>query len=94
MNWTQILKKDELNNPNIILKELQIDMDSVLTPEKLQIQFDSLHLKKVSRISPYMNFWLFTYDEKKIEPYEILILLRKVPGIRLVIFNRKLEIRE
>ena len=93
-NWTQILRKDEMNNPDILLSELQVDMDSLLTPEKLEMQFDSLHLKRISRISPYMNFWLFTYDQAKIEPYEILILLRRVPGIRLVLFNKKLNPRE
>lgn len=92
--WTQLLKKEDLTNPNLITSEIQIDMDSTLNSEMLMQKFAAYGLKTKKRISEYMNFFLFTYDTKLIESYEMLILLRKVPGIRLAIYNRKLEGRD
>lgn len=69
-------------------------MDSTLNSEMLMQKFAAYGLKTKKRISEYMNFFLFTYDTKLIESYEMLILLRKVPGIRLAIYNRKLEGRD
>ncbi|MBK9629451.1 MAG: hypothetical protein IPO62_00005 [Saprospiraceae bacterium] len=62
--------------------------------EDIGAKFNRYDLKVKDRISIYMNFWLFTYDDQKITPYEMLILLRKTPGVRLVMFNRKLDLRE
>ena len=92
--WTQILKKEDLTNPNLILSEIQVDMDSSLTKDMLEEKFAAYGLKSKKRISEYMNFFLFNYDTKMIESYEMLILLRKVPGVRLAIYNRKLEGRD
>ncbi|MBK9271445.1 MAG: hypothetical protein IPM48_07595 [Saprospiraceae bacterium] len=94
LKWTEVMKKHELNSPNHIYNEIQVDMDSSLTQEYLVKRFDKYGLKVKDRISIYMNFWLFTYDDQKITPYEMLILLRKTPGVRLVMFNRKLDLRE
>jgi len=94
IKWTEVMKKHEINSPNNIYNELQVDMDSSLTQEILVQRFSRYDLKVKDRISIYMNFWLFSFDDQKITPYEMLILLRKTPGVRLVMFNRKLDLRE
>jgi hypothetical protein len=92
--WTNVMKKHEVNSPNNLYGEIQVDMDSSLTPAMLETRFLPYGLKVKNRISPYMNFWLFTYDESAIKPFEMLIVIRKVHGVRLAMFNKKLDARE
>lgn len=92
--WTNVMKKHEVNSPNNLYSEIQVDMDSSLTPAQLEARFMPYGLKVKNRISQYMNFWLFTYDEAAIKPFEMLILIRRLPGVRLAMFNKKLDARE
>jgi hypothetical protein len=93
-SWTQIQKKPDMTNPEIISNELVVDMDTTLTKESLQEEFKLYDLQAIQKVSAYMNLWSFKYDEDKIGKYEMLILLRKKNGIRSVNFNRKLLPRE
>lgn len=92
--WTQVQRKNDMTNPEIITNELIIDMDSTLTKEGLEDEFKLYDLKTLKQISTYMNLWSFQFDENKIGKYEMLIMLRKKNGIRSVNFNRKLLPRE
>ncbi len=93
-SWTQIQKKPDMVNPEIISNELVVDMDSSLTKEMLEEEFLLYDFKALQKISAYMNLWSFQYNEDKIGKYEMLIMLRKKNGIRSVNFNRKLLPRE
>lgn len=93
-SWTQIQKKPDMTNPEIISNELVVDMDTILTKENLEEEFKLYDLRAIQKVSAYMNLWSFKYDEDKIGKYEMLILLRKKNGIRSVNFNRKLLPRE
>lgn len=92
--WTQIQKKNEISNPEIIYEEIIVDMDSSLTISDLEMTYQNYQLKTVNRISPLMNLWLVSYNPERIGKYEILILLRKQKGIRHVSFNRRVLPRE
>lgn len=93
-NWILALKEKEINSKDAIKNELQIDMDSSLQYIILEKLFQSYDFKMNSRISEYMNFYLFTYDTRKISAAEMVVLARRVKGVRLVSFNKKLQIRE
>lgn len=93
LRWTSVMKKHEVNAPHHIYNEIQVDMDSTLQKEFLEKRFASYELKSVQRISIYMNYWLFQYNEKLIKPVEMLILIRRIPGVRLAMFNKKLDPR-
>ncbi len=92
--WTQIQKKNDMINPEIISHEFILDMDSSLTIASLESEFYLYNLKGIKQVSSYMNLWSVTFDEQKIGKYEMLILLRKKAGIRSANFNRKLLPRE
>lgn len=90
----QALKDKEVHDLNIIKNELQIDMDSTLTFQSLEELFSPYEFKMTKRISEFMNFYLFRYNSEKISPYEMVVLSRKIKGIRLVTFNKKLNPRD
>lgn len=92
--WTQIQKKSDLTNPEIISDEFIVDMDSSLTASQLENEFYLYELKSKKRLSNEMNLWSFKYDESKINRYEMLIMLRMRPGIRSVNNNLKILPRE
>lgn len=92
--WTQIQKKSDLTNPEIISDEFIVDMDSSLTASQLENDFYLYELKSKKRLSNEMNLWSFKYDESKINRYEMLIMLRMRPGIRSVNNNLKILPRE
>ncbi len=92
--WTQVQKKYDMTNPEIISNEFLIDLDSSLTTIQLETDFQKFELKALRQVSAYMNLWSFQYNEALIGKYEMLILLRKKNGIRSVNFNRKLLPRE
>ncbi|MFZ1255460.1 MAG: DUF6438 domain-containing protein [Saprospiraceae bacterium] len=92
--WTQIQKKSDLTNPEIIANEFIIDMDSSLNVQILETEFSLYDLKSQNKLSSNMNLWSFKYDDTKIGKYEMLILLRKKFGIRSVNFNRRILPRE
>ena len=92
--WTQIQKKSDLTNPEIITDEFIVDMDSSLTASQLENEFYLYELKSKKRLSNVMNLWSFKYDESKINRYEMLIMLRMKPGIRSVNNNLKILPRE
>lgn len=92
--WIQIQKKDDLINPDIVYTELMINIDTAMSIQKLETEFADYKLIHSRKLSPYMNFWLMTYDINKISPYEIMTLLTKYPGVHSVRFNRKLQSRE
>ncbi|MBK9109045.1 MAG: hypothetical protein IPM92_11945 [Saprospiraceae bacterium] len=92
--WTQIQKKNEMNNPEIIFDELIVDMDSTININDLEVSFQNYDLKTINRISPLMNLWLVKFNPDKIGKYEILTTLRKKQGIRHVSFNRRVLPRE
>jgi hypothetical protein len=92
--WTQIQRKSDMINPEIISNEFVVDMDSSLTKEALENEFQLYGLKAIQKVSAYMNLWSLQFDENKIGKYEMLILLRKKNGIRSVNFNRKILPRE
>jgi hypothetical protein len=92
--WTQVQKKYDMTNPEIIYNELIVDLDSSLTVKQLETEFVKYELKAMRQVSAYMNLWSFQYNESLIGKYEMLILLRKKNGIRSVNFNRKLLPRE
>ncbi|MBK8298642.1 MAG: hypothetical protein IPK91_15465 [Saprospiraceae bacterium] len=92
--WTQIQKKSDLTNPEIISDEFIVDMDSTLTATQLENEFYLYDLKSKKRLSNEMNLWSFKYDETKINRYEMLIMLRMRTGIRSVNNNLKILPRE
>lgn len=92
--WTQVQKKPDLVNPEIISNELIVDMDSSLTKEMIETDFKMYDVKALQKISAYMNLWTFRFNEEKIGRYEMLIIMRKKNGIRSVNFNRKILPRE
>ena len=92
--WTQIQKKEDMINPEIIYNELQIDLDSSYTVENLISDYSLYNLKVVHKLSPYMNLYLVTYDGESIGKYEMLLTLRRQKGVRTALFNRKLKSRE
>lgn len=92
--WTQIQKKSDLTNTEIISDEFIVDMDSSLTTAQLENEFYLYELKSKKRLSNEMNLWSFKYDESKINRYEMLIMLRMKPGIRSVNNNLKILPRE
>jgi len=92
--WTQIQRKNDMTNPEIITNEFVIDMDSTNTAPALESEFINYNLKAITKLSNNMNLWNFQYDENKIGKYELLVLLRKKSGIRSVNFNRKILPRE
>ncbi len=92
--WILALKEKEIHSKDIILNELQIDLDSTQTAEHLEEIFIPYEFKKVKRLSEYMNFYLFTFNNKKISAYEMVVLARRIKGVRLVSFNKKLSPRD
>jgi Domain of unknown function (DUF6438) len=92
--WTQIQRREDMTNPEIIYSEIQLDMDSSITVEQLQLEYPQFKIEKKDRISEYMNFWLIGYDQNQVNPYEILVILRQKKGVRNAFFNRKLLPRE
>ncbi|MDQ3141310.1 MAG: DUF6438 domain-containing protein [Bacteroidota bacterium] len=88
--WTQIQKKDDVINPEVDYSKIQVDMDSSVSVQKVQEHFMPYNLMPEKRLSQFMNLWLMSFDESKIGKYEMLIILRKYPGVRSVSFNRKL----
>ena len=56
--------------------------------------FKPYDFKMVNRISQYMNYYLFTFDKDKISPVEMVVLVRRTKGVRLVQFNKKLSPRD
>ncbi|HEX5625344.1 MAG TPA: DUF6438 domain-containing protein [Saprospiraceae bacterium] len=92
--WTQIQRKSEMNNPEVIDNEFIVDMDTTLTSAGLETEFLAYDLKSLKRISPHMNLWSFRFDESKIGKFEMMVLLRKKSGIRSVQFNRRILPRE
>ncbi len=93
-NWIQALKEKEVNAKDIISNELQIDMDSTLSTSRMEEIFKPYDFKMVNRISQYMNYYLFTFDKDKISPVEMVVLVRRTKGVRLVQFNKKLSPRD
>ncbi len=92
--WILAIKDNQLKSKDIITNELQIDMDTLQNYMNLEKMFAHYNLKSIKRISEYMNFYLFTFDDTKIAPTEMVVLLRRVKGVRLVNFNKKLSPRE
>ncbi len=93
-NWILALKDKEINSSDAIKNELQIDMDTSYEHTHLEKLFSPYNFKTKERISQYMNFYLFTYDLDKISPAEMVVLTRRVKGVRLVSFNKKLKLRD
>jgi len=93
-NWNLAIKEKDLNSKDAIKNELQIDMDTAFHYLHLENIFKAYHLKMQNRISEYMNYYLFSYDSNKISPAEMVVLLRRIKGVRLVTFNKKLQPRE
>ncbi len=92
--WTLLQRSEDMTNPEILYSEIQIDLDSTLTVEKLQAEYPQYKIAKINRISEYMNYWLVSYDHTNINPYEILAVLRQKKGVRYANFNRQLLPRE
>ena len=92
--WTMVLKKDDIIDPNMMYELLQVNIDTSKTIESLEKAFEPYGLKHTRRISQFMNFWEMTYDSSKVDKYEILVFLSRYPGVYSVKFNRKLELRE
>ena len=92
--WTMVLKKDDIIDPNIIQESLQVNIDTSKSIESLEMAFETYGLKHIKRISQFMNFWEMTYDNNKVDKYEILVFLSRYPGVYSVKFNRRLELRE
>lgn len=92
--WIQALKEKEINSLDAIKNELQIDMDTTFDHSHLEKMFSAYNFKVKDRISQYMNFYLYTYDTNKITPAEMVVLARRVKGVRLVSFNKKLQPRD
>lgn len=92
--WTQLQRKSETTNPEVIYDEIIVEMDSTLTPEDMEVAFLAYGLQREKRISPLMNLWNFRYDRAAIGPYEMLVVIRKKSGVRHANFNRKILPRE
>lgn len=92
--WTQIQRKNDMTNPEIVTNEFVIDMDSTISSQSLEAEFINYDFKAMQKLSSNMNLWSFHYDENKIGKYELLVLLRKKNGIRSVNFNRKILPRD
>lgn len=92
--WTQLQRKSETTNPEVIYDEIIVEMDSTLTPEDMELAFSAYGLQREKRISPLMNLWNFRYDGAATGPYEMLVLIRKKAGVRHANFNRKILPRE
>ncbi|MEO6690812.1 MAG: DUF6438 domain-containing protein [Saprospiraceae bacterium] len=92
--WLLALKDKEVNSGDLIKNQIQIDMDSTQSVAHLEQLFKPYEFKMTKRISEYMNFYLFEFNTAKIAPYEMVVLARRVKGIRLVTFNKKLNQRD
>lgn len=92
--WTQIQKKHEMVNPEIMYDELIVDLDSSLTTMVLEDELSHLGLKTIRRVSPHMNMWVFNYNTELVGSYELLVVLRKRQGVKYVNFNRRILPRE
>ncbi|NOT38430.1 MAG: hypothetical protein HOP11_13745 [Saprospiraceae bacterium] len=92
--WILAMKEKEFNSKDIIKDELQIDMDSTIQAATLEKIFQPYNFTMKSRISEYMNFYLFTYDTQKISPLEMVVFARQIKGVRFVSFNKKLQLRD
>ena len=92
--WLLALKDKELNSVDLIKNQIQVDMDSTTSVAHLEQLFKPYEFKMTKRISEYMNFYLFEFNTEKIAPYEMVVLARRVKGIRLVTFNKKLNPRD
>ncbi|MEP7196182.1 MAG: DUF6438 domain-containing protein [Saprospiraceae bacterium] len=93
-NMILALKDKEVHAKDIIRNELQIDMDSTINFTYLEEIFSQYEFKKTKRLSEYMNFYLFEFNTNKISPIEMLVLAKRVKGIRVVNFNKKLNQRD
>lgn len=92
--WTQIQKKHEMVNPEVMYEELIVDLDSSLTTMVLEEEYSHLGLKTNRRVSPHMNMWVFNYNTDLVGSYELLVVLRKRQGVKYVNFNRRILPRE
>ncbi|HRI00972.1 MAG TPA: DUF6438 domain-containing protein [Saprospiraceae bacterium] len=93
-HWTQLLKKEQANTPEIIKDEIIVDIDSSITSQQLLQDFQFCGLKIESQLSQYMSLYLMSFNKALIGPYELLIVLRKQKGIRSANYNKKLSSRE
>lgn len=92
--WTQVQKKHEMVNPEIMFEELIVDLDSIININTLEESFKQYGLKAARKVSPNMNLWVFNYNAELVGSYELLVVLRKKQGVKYVNFNRRILPRE
>ncbi len=80
--------------PGTIPNQLIIELAEGANGERWAARQDAKYgLQLIRRIAPNLNLWLFSFDDKKMAPERMLILMRQTQGVKKAEFNKNLQQR-
>jgi len=91
--WTE-KESPNYNLPaGAIPNELIVKLRKNVNAEAFVLKYMKQNMQIVKRLSPTGDYWLFSFDEKKIRPDEMLSFVRRDREVLSVEFNKALEMR-
>lgn len=91
--WIQKEKPDYNLPAGAVPNELIVKLKGNVNAEAFVLKYMKQNMQIVKRLSPTGDYWLFSFDEKKIPPDEMLSFVRRDREVLSVEFNKKLEMR-
>lgn len=92
--WVEKEKPDYNLPAGAIANELIVKLRSNVNAEAFVLKYTKQNMQILRRLSPTGDYWLFSFDEKKIRPDEMLTFVRRDREVLSVEFNKRLETRD